>query len=370
MMARIKAPVRRSGQFGLSVVELLVSLVIGMAVVAGAIQVVVGSKRSFIDQDEVTFIQNNARYALDVLSKDIRMAGYLGCAGQESAQIANSIDNDGGGFISLHGLRGFDGETSTNSFPAAYRADAMVGTDSILIRRAADSGELGVSSHNPNAATIHLWGQHSFPRGTALVIADATCRNVGLFQVSGPNGLPAGHIVHNTGNVNNCTKIIKGHFVCDSSCGPVSCGGYSGAAGGYGPGSQVMEFVSRGYYIGESNAIPGMPALKRQVLNASSTSSEELALGVEAMELVYGVDTTMDGSVDQYRKASEMDLNGDGVITEDEWDQVLAVKVSLVFRSQNPVLPTPEKRILAGKEFDDRYMRQLVSSTFRIRNRG
>ena len=51
-----------------------------MAVIAGSIQVVVSSKRSFIDQDEVTFIQTNARYALDMMGKDVRMAGYLGCA--------------------------------------------------------------------------------------------------------------------------------------------------------------------------------------------------------------------------------------------------------------------------------------------------
>ena len=109
-------------QRGLSVVELLISLVIGMAVIAGSIQVVVSSKRSFMDQDEVSFIQANARYALDLMGKDIRMAGYLGCATKNSVQLANSIDSDFGGYISLHGLRGFDGETDTSNFPADFKA--------------------------------------------------------------------------------------------------------------------------------------------------------------------------------------------------------------------------------------------------------
>ncbi len=361
-------------QRGLSVVELLVSLLIGMAVIAGSIQVVVSSKRSFLDQDEVSFIQTNARFALDLLSKDIRMAGYLGCAAQNSVQLANSIQNDAGGYISLHGLKGFEGGAGTTGFPADFKALATSGTDAILIRRAADSGEMDVSKHVAAAATVHLWDKHSYPNGSTLMIADATCRNVGLFQVSGPNGLPANHITHNTGSgTQNCTKIIKGNFSCDASCKAVSCGGYGTATGSYGPGSKVMEFVAHAYYIGESDAMPGMPALRRQVFNAKgapSTSSEEIALGVEDMEILYGVDSNGDGDVDQSRKADEMDLNNNGTISEDEWDQAISVKISLVFRSQAPVMPAAESRTLAGSTYNDRFMRQVVNSTVRIRNRG
>lgn len=361
-------------QSGLSVVELLVSLVISMAVVAGSVQVVVTSKKNFLDQDEVTFIQTNARFALDLMAKDIRMAGYLGCATQESVQIANSINDDAGGYISMHGLRGFEGETSTATFPADIAANAAVGTDAILIRRASESGEMDVSKHNAASAVIHVWENHSYTPGSTLVIADASCRNVGIFQVSGPNSVPANHINHNTGSgTKNCTKIVKGKFVCDSSCKAVSCGGYGTATGEYGPGSKVMEFVSRVYYIGESTVMPGMPALKRSVLNVQglpSTSSEELALGVEDMEILYGIDSDDNGDVDQLRSAANMDLNGDGTITNEEWDQVLNVKISLVFRSRNPVLPTTETRTLAGKDYQDRYMRQVVNSTVKIRNRG
>jgi type IV pilus assembly protein PilW len=361
-------------QRGLSVVELLISLVIGMAVIAGSIQVVVSSKRSFMDQDEVTFIQTNARFSVDLLGKDIRMAGYLGCATQKSVQLANSINNDAGGYISLHGLVGYEGEVNTNSFPADFRAKVKAGSDGVLIRRAADSGEMDVSKHVAASATVHLWDEHSYKKGSTLMIADASCRNVGIFQVSGPNGLPANHITHNTGSgTNNCTKIIKGNFSCDPSCKAVSCGGYGTASGAYGPGSKIMEFVAHAYYIGESDVMPGMPALRRQVFNANGpagTSSEEIALGVEDMEILYAVDSNSDGDVDQMRKASEMDLNGNGTISNEEWDQVISVKINLVFRSQLPALPVAEKKTLAGTEYNDRFMRQVVNSTFRIRNRG
>ena len=144
-------------QNGLSIVELLVSLVIGMAVIAGSVQLVASSKRNFIDQDEVAFIQNNSRFALDLLSKDVRMAGYLGCATQQSMQTANSIDDDINGFLSLHGLQGFEGETNTDSFPSTFKDDALAGTDAIIIRRAANGNELSISSHNPASATLHMF---------------------------------------------------------------------------------------------------------------------------------------------------------------------------------------------------------------------
>lgn len=360
-------------QHGLSVVELLISLVIGMAVIAGSVQVVVSSKRSFMDQDEVTFIQTNARFALDILSKDIRMAGYLGCATQKSVQLANSIENNAGGYIALHGLQGFEGEASTNSFPADFKAIATSGTDAVLIRRASDT-EMDIRSHNGNAATIKLWDNHNYKKGSTLMIADASCRNVGLFEVSGPVGLPSENMVHNKGSgTNNCTKVIKGNFVCLPTCTATKCGGFDAAAGSYGPGSKLMEFVAHAYYVGTSDVMTGMPTLRRQVFNANgpaSTSSEEIALGVEDMEILYAVDTNGDGDVDQLRKASEMDLNGNGAITNDEWDKALSVKISLVFRSQLPVLPVAESKTLAGKAYNDRYMRQVVNSTIRIRNRG
>lgn len=363
------------GQRGLSVVELLISLVIGMAVIAGSIQVVVSSKRSFMDQDEVTFIQTNARFAMDILGKDIRMAGYLGCATQKSVQLANSIDNDGDGYVSLHGLQGFEGEASVAAFPADFKAVATLGTDAILIRRASDT-ELDVKNHNGHSAVIDLWDDHNYKKGSTLMIADASCRNIGLFEVSGPSGLPAHNIVHNKGagaGSGNCTKVIKGNFVCLPTCTATKCGGYEAAAGSYGPGSKVMEFVAHAYYIGESDVSPGMPALRRQVFVANgpaSTTSEEVALGVEDMEILYAVDSNGDGDVDQMRKASEMDLNGNGTISNDEWDQAISVKISLVFRSQMPVLPVAEKKTLAGTEYNDRFMRQVVNSTIRIRNRG
>ena len=358
-------------QAGISIIELLISLIISMAVVAGAVQVVASSKRNFMDQDEVTFIQTNARYALDLIAKDVRMAGYAGCATKTAMDIANSLNSNFDGYVSLQGLQGFEGEINNNAFPADFKDQVKADTDAILIRRASDENELDVKQHNASTATINFWQSHEYDNGSVLMIADASCRHVGLFQASGASPSSIDHIMG--GSTENCTNVIKGNFACDVSCTANECGGATAAAGTYGVGSKVMGFIAHAYFIGESSVLPGMPALKRQALAKSGapvTATEELAVGVEDMQILYGVDSDGDGAVDQFRKASDMDLDGDGHIRDADWARVMSVKVSLVFRSQNPVLPQAQTKTFAGKDYNDRYMRQVVNSTLRIRNRG
>ena len=54
---------------GFSLIELLISTAIGLIVIAGSVNVVVNSKGSFYSQEEMSYIQDNARFAIDVLSR-------------------------------------------------------------------------------------------------------------------------------------------------------------------------------------------------------------------------------------------------------------------------------------------------------------
>lgn len=358
-----------SRQSGLSIVELMVSLVISAAVIAGSVQVMVSSKRNYLDQDEIGFIQNNIRYALDLIGRDVRMAGYIGCAARDTVQIASSIGDDANGFVSFFALEGFDGDSSTAGFPPDYRDDATVGTDSFIIRRASDTVQWDVKNHDAGNATLNLWKAHSYAPGTTLMIADASCRNVGLFQVSGPSGVPSEALVHDVGGgTSNCTPLIRGDFICDAAC---NCGG-TPASVSYGPGSKVMEYLSHAYYIDESDVIPGMSALKRRALRTNgppTTAVEEVALGVVDMQILYGADLDGSGAVEIFRTADQMDLvNPLGVIDHQDWARVKTLKIELVFQSQAEVLPENRAVTLAGKTYDDRFMRQLVTTTINIRN--
>ena len=66
-------------QRGLTLVELMVALVMGMVLLAGVATVFVANKQSYRLQDSLARLQENGRFAIEFLERDIRMAGYTGC---------------------------------------------------------------------------------------------------------------------------------------------------------------------------------------------------------------------------------------------------------------------------------------------------
>ena len=102
--------------------------------------------------------------------------------------------------------------------------------------------------------------------------------------------------------------------------------------------------------------------------------TEELAIGVEDMQILYGVsdNPVYDGSspikADRYITASEVGANS--------WGSVVSVRVELMFRSSVPVYQEGEgiditfNNAQFSGDDNGRFMRQTVKSTVRVRNRG
>lgn len=67
---------RASRQTGLTMVELLVSMALGLIVIAGATQIFMGGKRSTAVQEGMGTLQENGRLAMHFLQREIRMAGF------------------------------------------------------------------------------------------------------------------------------------------------------------------------------------------------------------------------------------------------------------------------------------------------------
>ena len=60
-------------QHGLSLVELLLALALGLIVVTGIVQLFIGNSRTYSLINGQSRMQENARYTVDALSKEIRM---------------------------------------------------------------------------------------------------------------------------------------------------------------------------------------------------------------------------------------------------------------------------------------------------------
>lgn len=88
-------------QKGLTLIELLISLLISAVLMFGVGTVYVSSKRGYNIQDSLARQQENSRFSLDILTRDLRMAGYLPSVGQDNNILKEPIDtagtSDGGG---------------------------------------------------------------------------------------------------------------------------------------------------------------------------------------------------------------------------------------------------------------------------------
>ncbi len=80
---------------GLSLLELLVALSIGIFLVGGVVSLFLASKRSYTETDRFSRVAESGRFALVTLGRDLRQAGFFGAAG-----LANlSTDPDTGAVV-------------------------------------------------------------------------------------------------------------------------------------------------------------------------------------------------------------------------------------------------------------------------------
>lgn len=96
---------------GFTLVELLIAMLVGSVIMAAVMTSFQSQHKVYLAQDEVVAMQQNARVAMDMLVRDIRMAGYdptgVAGAGFVTATTATQLtftqdlDDSGGTYISV-----------------------------------------------------------------------------------------------------------------------------------------------------------------------------------------------------------------------------------------------------------------------------
>ena len=98
----------KSYQTGMTLIEIMIALLIGAFLLGGVLQIFIGSKQTYRMQEGLSRLQENGRFALDFLARDIRMAGYWGCL------VASSPDED------VAGTEGALGASDTVTLKGAF----------------------------------------------------------------------------------------------------------------------------------------------------------------------------------------------------------------------------------------------------------
>jgi len=367
-------PIHR--QRGVTLVELMVALVLGLLITGGVLQVFAANRASYEFNDGLSRLQENGRFALDTLNFRTRMAGYFGCVSE--IPVINNL-NGGVGSLAFdfgEAMRGFDasgtapGQTiaPTTSYPANSTAgtdwspnlpadlvgSALPTSDVLVIRNVSAATHALVSPYNDSAQIFVDATPDDYFEGEIGIVSD--CQKASVFQMTNiDEGVAAGRI-----NIAHAASLTPGNQSPPSWSTDQQ----------YGPGAELMRGETWIYYVGSPPG-GGPPALMQQRLQRTSAAvaelvEEELVSSVETMQLLYGIDAASDGAVDQYVTA---DAVGAG-----NWNQVVTVRVSLVMRSPEEYGAETDDRTYDVNgtifdPFDDRRERHVFTTTVAVRNR-
>lgn len=289
---------------GFSLIELLVALVISSLVILGVVQIFIANNKSFHMQEANARTQEAGRIALEMLMRESRNAGFIGCTPDDG--LDNNLDE---------GDSGYSDQKHDMSLNKAMMT--VLPSSSLSM----PSGQV-TNSHN-----LRLFGVKAARDGgndsVEMHVADEMASSPEKLQLNNADGLEKGDFVAVTdcenADVVQVTKITGGDVVAASGNGSVSPGNSDG--GGfdkYSEGARVNRVGMTTYYV--ENPTNAEPALYR--LDPEDGSGTELVQGVADMRVQYSVGT---GAVD-WRSPSAVDP---------DWLDVRAVRISILVRSSN-----------------------------------
>lgn len=375
-------PARRINQRGVTLVELMIALAISTIVLLGVATVYSSTKRSYKIQEEMARLQENARYAFDILARDVRGAGFIGCnpklnrildttddslydfqpgiAGFEYTATATGPGNDytittltGTGAASdWEAPDGSDPDASPDTLPAALAGNVLVGTDVVITKSADTVDGLVPTGNTPaNSASITFPVAHNIPAGTIVIFSD--CDRGDIFQNNSGGVSLTRPTAGDPGNVNPASTNWSHEFTTEA---------------------RIQTVKSRAYFIGPGAS--GEPALFRMDFsqgNAAATA-EELVEGIENMQVLYGEDLS----------PNDADIQPTRYVTADnvsDWNNVISVKISLLVRTPQDLNRPQQPATLRLLGFDnstsvdvttmsDRRIRKVFTTTLYLRNKG
>jgi len=126
--ARGKRPRGTSSQRGLTLVELMIAIVLGMLVLLVATHLLLSAKAAYVAEDQATLVDETGRYALAVVARAIRQAGYQPHGTEDTPQVSADL---------APAVAGMDGMTLKKSSPAlasATGSGAVNGSDILALR--------------------------------------------------------------------------------------------------------------------------------------------------------------------------------------------------------------------------------------------
>lgn len=335
-MTRVKILPRRwtppQTQRGFSLVELMVSMAIGLVIVAGLATLFANSSQTGAEIDKSMRQIENGRYAAELLSENVGVAGYYGELIRDSLAVGTPVAS---GLCSTT-LTALGWNNPTLTIPAAVT---------------------GLTATQAAALTCLT----DYKTGTAALVlrhVDTT----GVVAGTATNDSPYLQTSRCSKDV-DAIKFVFSNASSDFTLRDLDCTAVNA----------VQRYVVRIYYIASCSECGGadtIPTLKRAELVGNQMVVSPLVEGIEEVTYDYGFDTDNDGAPDIFR----IGLSGVAGAAANDWNNVVGIRLRLLSRTTEASVGFVDGKTydmgLSGTRgpFSDAYKRRVYTVTARLNN--
>ncbi|WDJ07591.1 PilW family protein [Xanthomonas campestris] len=372
---------------GISLIEMMIAMVIGLVLMLGVIQVFSASRTASMLAEGSARAQENGRFALEFLQRDIRMAGHFGCVNDQAHFVRGEGDpvvTTGAASGSGHPLDfsvSVQGYEAPNTKPLGV---LTIGANWALPANLPAS----ISKLNPRGGSDILVLRYLTPESVPITALTSGSNSVVSFNATtGGRLTEGGQTAPTVFGIADCAHatVFKGVY----ASGKVTANGTNLSNYSARPTGQALIYRAESlvYYVGTS-ATTGEPVLMRARSNGLDdyATPEELVEGIENMQLLFGLDQTASmsttspplGNINTQAIASDVSIGTDAAAAG-QWRRVGQVQIGILARSPSPSTaekPTTSVRypsalgvsFAPAAQTDGRY-RMTYESTIALRNR-
>jgi len=348
---------------GFTMVELMVAMVIGLLLIGGMATVFQGNRQSAELNSAIGDIQENARYVLDTLTSEVRMAGFQGCVNIRDTRanvVALDAPTDNLFLSAVTGSTVVDSTTWTPTPPLTFSIPTgvtpVVGSDT-----------LSVQYGNPDTYDIQPMTQVS-----SDFVLDRTNETIEPNDLVIVSNCQVADLVRVSAVSNETIRHQNSHNTSSNASARYGQGGVANLP-------QLMKFEANIYFTantGRTNQSgDAIFSLYRQTLPYTSVP-QEIVEGVEQFRVKFGIRSGTNGSL---RWVSANNVGAD-------FGEVESLQVGLLLSSYDRIthadddkgyliasdliLPESSGNAVSGRTHPgDRRFRLAFNTTISVRNR-
>jgi type IV pilus assembly protein PilW len=335
-------------QSGLSLVELLVAMALGLFLIMGVVNVFLANKDSTQLENSLARLQENGRIALDLLVSDIQDANYMGCNSTAGNFVTMADD------LVITTMRGYERLSGSWNPPlpsainTAIGTTARVGSDVVFLQQGVRLPVTSTADISTSSTAVSVGSNPTCVSQDDIVVI-ANCVTSHAFRVTNTPACDGSATSFEYSSAENTPSSISTAYETDS---------------------ELMQFMEKVWYVRDTGRRRG--ALNYPVFalyRIEGGVENEMVEGVEYMQILFG-QALGTGNL-RYVPANDASL---------DMEEVVSVRVALLMQSFEPVLDADDATAyqLLDQSIDstgttythngDKALRRVFQTTVLLRN--